>query len=406
MDEELAGGIKMATGAAALATAPHDNRPEILDALSRPLPRDPNEFKKLWDQLTPEEKRWLFNHDHSIGTHDGMPFEERDGYNRIYLGDLQRANQAELDRLRELHPDWADGKQAMFGSPEWPTAPDWPTWKQQWDDVNRARLGYQQVQQALQSPDGSPRFLATIDNEGRAAVSINNPDTAKRNVTFVPGTGQDLTRLQFSTIKSHQMLESALRMDPSLRPRDVSVTTWMGYDRPMDIIPQAASTSYAHNGAKALDNFQAGMRVSHNDFATAGPSINTVIGHSYGSTLLGAAGLDGHHLDANNVVAVGSPGVLAQRVSDLSLAPGSHFFATRAENDIIGIATYTSLGPDPMASSFGGIPFEATPGPSGLFDSPTVDAHSSYWDVGNPALINMGLIIDGRLDVTPPTFTP
>lgn len=133
----------------------------------------------------------------------------------------------------------------------------------------------------------------------------------------------------------------------------------------------------------------------------------TVIGHSYGSTLVGGAAVDGHHLDANNVITVGSPGVLVQHATDLNLAPGAHVFSTRAENDIIGIATYASLGPDPMSAQFGAVPFEAAPGPSGPFGSPTIEAHSSYWNnMDNPALINMGKIIAGRTDVTPPRFTP
>ncbi len=150
------------------------------------------------------------------------------------------------------------------------------------------------------------------------------------------------------------MYWAAREADRSLQPGDVSVTTWMGYDRPMNLINDAPSTSYAHNGAGALE--------SHNEGA-AGPSINTVIGYSHGSTLVGAAGLDGHHRDANNVVAVGSPGMLANQADDLRLAPGAHVFATRAENDLIGIATHAALGPDPMSRQFGGIPFEAAPGP-------------------------------------------
>jgi len=40
------------------------------------------------------------------------------------------------------------------------------------------------------------------------------------------------------------------------------------------------------------------------------------------------------------------------------------------------------------------------------FGLPSVEAHSSYWDPGNPALTNMGRVIVGRTDITPPTFTP
>ncbi|MEO8815555.1 MAG: alpha/beta hydrolase [Mycobacterium sp.] len=87
----------------------------------------------------------------------------------------------------------------------------------------------------------------------------------------------------------------------------------------------AGLTSYAHNGIDALDSFQAGLRASHNDTLAGGPSLNTAIGHRYDSTLVGAAGLDGHHLDANNVIAAGSPGVLADHASGLNLGPGAHF---------------------------------------------------------------------------------
>ncbi|MGV0069413.1 alpha/beta hydrolase [Mycobacterium colombiense] len=370
-----------------------------------PLPDDPNQFAQVWNSLTPEQKDAEYDRDHFIGNHGGMPFTDRDHYNRMHLPELQQANQADLDRLRAEHPDWANGSKPFFSSREY------QSWKMQWDAANRARDGYSKVKDSLGPPPDKvapgqlPRYLGIIDDKGHAAVSINNPDTAKRDATFVPGTGQDLTRFDASALKSERMLSATLAADKSLRPQDVSVTTWMGYDRPMSLI-DAASTSYAHNGAAALDDFQSGIRASHNDALTGGPSLNTVIGHSYGSTELGAAATGGHHLDANNIVAVGSPGVLAGHASDLNLDPGAHVFATRAQNDVIGVVTGMTLGPDPMSSKFGGIPFEAAPGPGWPFGLPTVAAHSSYWDPGNPALDNMGRIIAGRVDVTPPTFTP
>ncbi|ODR13840.1 hypothetical protein AWC26_22060 [Mycobacterium shimoidei] len=208
-------------------------------------------------------------------------------------------------------------------------------WKKHWDAANHTHDGYVQIENSLKSPDGLPRFLGIIDENGHAAISINNPDTAKRNATFVPGTGLDLTRFDASALKSERMLQATFSADKSLGPNDVSVTTWMGYDRPMNVF-DAAHPSYARNGAAALEDFQAGLRASHDDALAGGQSLNTVIGHSYGSTEVGAAALDGHHLDANNVVAVGSPGVLAGHASDLSLEAGAHVFASRAENDIIG----------------------------------------------------------------------
>ncbi|MDT5106398.1 MAG: hypothetical protein QOI25_3911 [Mycobacterium sp.] len=44
VDQELARAIAMATGESAIPHGPHDNRPEIQDALSKPLPEDPQQF--------------------------------------------------------------------------------------------------------------------------------------------------------------------------------------------------------------------------------------------------------------------------------------------------------------------------------------------------------------------------
>ncbi|BCI90493.1 hypothetical protein NIIDMKKI_56990 [Mycobacterium kansasii] len=122
-----------------------------------------------------------------------------------------------------------------------------------------------------------------------------------------------------------------------------------------------------------------------------------MIGHSYGSTEVGAAATGGHHLDVNNVIAVGSPGMLSHHAGDLNLDAGATVYGMRARNDIIEMVTDLTLGHDPAASEFGGTRLVAAPGPSsdpvGL--TPSVAAHSSYWDYDNPALRNMGAVIAG-----------
>ncbi|WP_236741495.1 alpha/beta hydrolase [Mycobacteroides abscessus] len=406
-DQDLASAVSGIGGA---ATGPAESRPNIYNALSQPLPSDPKEFRELWDQLTPTEKDWLYNKDHFIGNHPGMPFADKTRFNEQHLPELTHAAQANVDTLRAAHPDWLKGMPIDRGQ-----IPAYEQWKNQLDAATAKLTGYQSVASAMQTKKGDPpRMLGLLDDKGHAAVSIGNPDTAKRVATLIPGTGQDLTMIDRAMDKSNRMFRSTFDADSSLKSGDVSVTTWMGYDRPMDL-GEAASTSYAHRGAQGLDDFQAGLRASHE----GPPSINTVIGHSYGSTLMGAAAIDGHHIDANNLVAVGSPGILADNAGQLSLDPGGRFFTSRAENDLIGVATNATLGPDPMSSRFGGTPFEAAPGPLGLYgleklgvptipgvDAPSLEAHSSYWSDGNPALANMGKIIAGQTDVTPPRFTP
>lgn len=82
---------------------------------------------------------------------------------------------------------------------------------------------------------------------------------------------------------------------------------------------------------------------------------------------------------------------------DLNLDPGAGVYATRAVNDVITFATDTTLGPDPIAQTFGATGLMADPGPSldpyGIL--PSVEAHSSYWNPGNVALRNMGAVIAG-----------
>jgi hypothetical protein len=136
---------------------------------------------------------------------------------------------------------------------------------------------YHGVQNAMKAPPGSPRrYLGFLDDKGYAAVSIGNPDKAIRNAILVPGTGDDLTNMSDNMTRSSRMYQAALDANHDLRAGDVSVTTWLGYDRPMSVVEQAPWPSYAEHGAGALDSFEAGMRASH----VGAASTDTVIGHS------------------------------------------------------------------------------------------------------------------------------
>lgn len=309
-DQELAQAIAMATGEAPIPDTPHTNDPGLQDALSRPLPEDPKQFHDLWEKLSPEQREWLYSQDHHIGNHPGMPFvgdhtdPGRDYFNRRHLGELTQSAQTEVDRLRREHPAWANG---VVPNPKgnMQTSRQWQDWKKQWDSTNHTLDGYEAVNETLGRKDGVPRYLGLLDDQRHAAVSIGNPDTATRTATLVPGTGQDMAAFTCSDGKSLDMYNATMQADRSLRAGDVAVTTWMGYDRPMDLA-QAASSSYANNGAGALDSYLAGVQASHDSGIPL--AIDTVVGHSYGSTLVGAAGAGGHHLAADNVIAVGSPG--------------------------------------------------------------------------------------------------
>jgi Alpha/beta hydrolase len=393
-DQELAYAIDMADGDRPTPPGPHDNRPLIQDSLSRPLPDDPMQFNELWNQLSREEKDWLYSQDHDVGNHAGMPWDSpdhlgRDHYNRLHLAELTQQSQGDASRIQHdidqltADPNVDDG--ALYAL------------QSQLAAARKHLAGYQSVQASLQSAGGPDRYLGLLDEFGHGAVSIANPDTARRNAIFVPGTGQDLSRLTFSDEKALAMYAAALAADPGLELGDVSVTTWMGYDRPMDL-SRAAFPQPAQGGADRLATFENGQRASH----VGAPSVDTVIGHSYGSTVIGAAAAGGRHLDADNVIAVGSPGMLVDRAGRLNLHPGGNVFVMRGVNDVIdvgGIVTEWTLGTDPTDPGFGARRLAADPGPAGPFGLPSVAAHSSYWLGGNKALANFGAVIAG---VPPP----
>jgi hypothetical protein len=389
-DRELAGAIDMADGDRPIPPGPHDNRAVIQQALSSPLPVDPKQFNALWNQLNPEEKDWLYRQDHGIGNHPGMPWDPpdhsgKDHYNRLHLDELEQQSQSDVDRIQSSIDDLMSARQVDDGSVY--------ALQSQLAAASDRLAGYAAMHATLNSGDGPTRYLGLLDEFGRGAVAIGNPDTARRNAVFVPGTGQGLARLRFSDDKAMAMYTAALLADPGLRPDDVAVTTWMDYDRPIDL-SRAAFPQPAYGGAERLDAFENGQRASH----VGAASVDTVIGHSYGSTVVGAAASRGHHLDADNVIAVGSPGMMVDRANRLDLHTGAHVYVMRAQNDVIsmgGIVTEWTLGADPIAPGFGAQRLAADPGPAGPLGLLSVAAHSSYWQGGNSALRNFGAVIAG-----------
>jgi hypothetical protein len=172
-----------------------------------------------------------------------------------------------------------------------------------------------------------------------------------------------------------------------------SVITWVGYEAPQSIVPEAGQDKFADNGKGALHQFQDGLRSTRE----CPESHNTVVGHSYGTVLIGHAARDGQ-LTADDAVFVASPGVGVSNVKDLHLKGvdnvAEHVHSTTAQYDPIKLAGGPH-GPPPTQFTNA---FESAPGPASALGWNQA-VHSMYWDTGNPALANMGNIIAGK-----PTF--
>ena len=146
----------------------------------------------------PEEKEALYQRDHSIGNHNGMPTVDRDYYNRLALGDelnQAQAAQARADALGNQHPDWAQGQN--IPPPNKPGAIfddrlKYEAWQRQYTDaLNGAKYlpDLQAVDKAVK--DNPNRKLMLLDthsgSQARAAIAIGDPDTAQHVSVTTPG---------------------------------------------------------------------------------------------------------------------------------------------------------------------------------------------------------------------------
>ncbi|MGV9675864.1 alpha/beta hydrolase [Nocardia sp. NPDC003482] len=353
-------------------------RPPVLSIIEgrKPLPTDPVALHDFWETLTRSEKDALWQHDNYLGNRDGIPVIDRDYYNRMKLDDeIARADAGD------------------------------PAVKDKLDDLRTTAA----------SLADSDRYLMLLDSQsGRnthTAISIGNPDSADCVATYVPGTGARPSKMSVDMERCYRMATNA-QISGAANP---AVIAWFGYDTPpipVNIdqhldpfaadVDDASNIKYADAGASALDKFQEGLRASHEGQV----SHNSVVGHSYGTTLVGDAAARDRRLDADAVVLVASPGTTVDHASDLHLTGVSqdevpkHIFATKAEHDIIQLALLPDpFGPNPNNPDFGAQVFASDAGK----DSPwgvTTDAHSQYWDLvdGNPckSLVNIGDIIAGN----------
>jgi hypothetical protein len=370
------------------------------------VPSDPKQLHDLWEKLDKDHKEAIYNRYHDIGNHGGIPFDPpdhlgRDHYNNRHLGEITGQKEQDLKDARGREPHWNPQGDKTFEQFQH----DHAEWERKCADLQTQVDGYHNLRATLDRTqnDKLPRFLGIVDDKGHGSVSTYNPDYAKYTGVVVPGTYCDLTQTGDYDDHSQQMIKSAvIASNGQMRPGDLSVTEWFGYDRPMSVSglegkpPWAGELGPALNGAPALDQFIDGLRASHQDDLLGGRSHVTVIGHSYGTTLVGAAATGGNHLDADSVVLLASPGAIADSAHGLSLAPSAEVFTAKAFGDIIEVA---NIGGDFLEDI-------GLSGTVGLGEDPTswkdayrmdagVGGHGSYWDPKSPAMKNIGKILIG-----------
>lgn len=315
------------------------------------------------------------------------------------MTDLRETEQGTLTGLLDEHPEWKSGfpaGQYNYGQGVGDNAA-YLEWKAKVDASTQMLSGYDAVTSVV--GDGAngvpPRYLLGIDGADRAIISTGNPDTATNVATMVPGTGATLSGIGGDLARGTNLYDQTLVNGAT----SAAVVTWFGYDAP-PTLGRATDEVFAENGAPALDSFQDGLRVTHD----GAPSYNTVVAHSYGTTLVGTAATGDASLNADNMVLVGSPGAMADKVSDFHLDGvdpsdnGNHVYATTAQYDPVQLYNITGdFGHDPHGYGFGATTFKSDTdaGPWYQLGWNPAD-HSKYWDQNSQSLDAMADVVAGN----------
>ena len=349
VDAALANAIRMADGSVPIPDAGL-NKP----MLDQPLPEDPKEFTKFWNSLSREQKDYLYNKDHNVGNHPGMPAGDDDHpgadfYNRLNLADQLPRAQAAADQaaaLRAQHPDWANGQNLPRNVAD---AQEYAAWQRQYTAAlngSKYLADLQAVNKAVaNNPDRKLLLLDTQSGrQARAAVAVGDPDNADHVSVTAPGLNTTvhgaITGMADEAMHARQ--EALRQLDAAGRGNEtVASIAWIGYDPPQ--VPgtddiggslaggwEVSHDDVAKAGAVDLARFYDGITAAHG----SRPLDLTAIGHSYGSLTTGLAlQVPGDH-GVDNALFYGSPGIEARVPSDLHLQPG-HVFTMETPDDPI-----------------------------------------------------------------------
>lgn len=297
-----------------------------------------------------------------VGSTNGVPVYWRDQANRRLLATSRDEIQRKLDEVRQAQFQLSDPKDPMARQ-----------LAEQSAQLNEALNGIRDLETRLgQGEKYLIGFDPTADSRGRAIVAHGNPDTANHVMTYVPGTFSDLGGVNGDLNNNQAIFERAQQLAPP--GQEVATIVWEGYESPPNL-GAAASEHYANNAKQDLSDFQQGLRVTHE----GQPSHNTILGHSYGSTVVGYAARD-HGVYADDIAFLGSPGVGVDHARDLGVPP-EHVWSGTSEADAIKYA-----GTPPIFDNLDGVddqrfgvsPSDPSFGGQTIPTDPSTD-HSGYW---------------------------
>ncbi|MDT0547180.1 MULTISPECIES: alpha/beta hydrolase [Streptomyces] len=346
-----------------------------LDAIKAPFKdSNPEENATWWKGLSKNEQDALLALDPAgIGKRDGLPAAVRDEANRTVLAETRAKLSLKLDELDKKEPANS---------------------QQKWERVITAQnlKGIDAIQRRFErtGEDGLPEaYLLGFSPEGRgrAIVANGNPDDADHIAVYTPGTESSLANSDGDINRGVNLWKTSQH----LTDQKVSTVTWIGYDAPQKLFPNATQDNYADGAVDAYGQFIDGLNAANKSGSDA---HITAIAHSYGTTVIGAAAEDGD-LGVDDIVFAGSPGARVDNAADLDVSKG-HVWNEHAKGDdrVNGFGRFFHGGGvsavDPTDPIFGANQMATD-----------TEGHSGYWDYDDdknaPSLSikNQGWVIVG-----------
>lgn len=321
----------------------------------------PSQNAAWWKSLTEDRKQFLMDHCPDTIRHlDGLPAYARDRANRFALEGYIDANGHEhrgaLEDAKEAFENAqkkydAELKNVRPGAKSGYTNSQALAAK---DELERAKTAYEDlktIKEKIANADRmnkglAPAYLLDFNYDEKyqrttAIVSSGNPDTATHVSTLVPGIGTNVR----GDLEYYMKFNDRLRKQTAhagIDPNNVATISYLGYVAPKndaEHIYQAADIGYADRAAPKLARFEEGLRASAE--ANNHNFVNTLIGHSYGSTTSGKSMTLVAPGTVDRFIMCGSPGSGAHSI-DAYNVPKEHVYESSIpEGDAV-----QGLGPD------------------------------------------------------------
>ncbi|RRQ83300.1 alpha/beta hydrolase [Streptomyces griseofuscus] len=399
-DDDLVVSDKDWTDVTSDTAGVRDAGKDYFDSLPRPPEHDdPKKNAAWWQGLTDEQRSdYLSAHPDAVGALDGLPATARDQANRTVLDEAHAKARLDYDAWLKKHPEperyqpYIDPYTGSMPKGLSVESQEWKDWEEARKNARKSLDGMDAIQTRFDATgvNGLPEAYLlgfSTDGDGRAIIANGNPDTADHQAVYVPGTGSELGNIGGGIDRMTKVWHAA---NDEADGKSVSTITWLGYDAPDSVWKDAPFEHYAYDGAPAFDKFLDGLDTSHT--GDTDPH-RTVIAHSYGTTLVGAAAQKGH-LSADDLVFAGSPGVKVSRADELDV-PQGHVWNEEADGDVV---------PDIGRWGHGGDGFIIPSDPHFGANQMTTDTegHSGYWDETShgpsQSLKNQALVVVGKGD--------